>query len=129
MSDEITTRGVGHFFITPKAEAFIRTMLRFGGQGAGAGFRLHVTPGGCSGMSADFTIETAAQGNERTLEVGGVKLFIPLLSYAMLEGITVDYVDSPTKSGFTFLDPKKGACACSSSSEQPLTRLEPLSRS
>lgn len=128
MSDEITARNLGHFSITPKAEAFIRTMVRFGGKGPGAGFRLQVTPGGCSGMNAEFAVEDAAQGNERTVEVGSVKLFVPLLSYAMLEGITIDYVDTATKSGFTFIDPAKGACACSSSSEG-MTQLEPLTRS
>jgi iron-sulfur cluster assembly protein len=117
MSTDIAARSVGNFSITPKAEAFIRTMVRYSGNPSGSGFRLQVTPGGCSGMSADFTIEPTAQGNERTLEVGGVKVFIPLWSYAMLEGITVDYVDSATKSGFTFIDPKKGACACSSGGE------------
>ncbi|MFM2416934.1 MAG: hypothetical protein RL385_1657 [Pseudomonadota bacterium] len=117
MSTEIAPRNVGNFSITPKAEAFIRTMVRYSGKPSGSGFRLQVAPGGCSGMSADFTIEPTAQGNERTLELGGVKLFIPLLSYAMLEGITVDYVDTATKSGFTFLDPKTGACACSSGGE------------
>jgi len=129
MTDEITTRDVGNFSITPKAEGFIRTMVRFGGKGPGAGMRLQVTPGGCSGMNAEFSVESAAQGNERSLEVGGVKVFIPLLSYAMLEGMTVDYVDSPTKSGFTFIDPKKGACDCSSSSEAnkvELTTIAPL---
>jgi iron-sulfur cluster assembly protein len=117
MSTDTTARSVGNFTITPKAEAFIRTMVRFSGKPAGSGFRLQVSPGGCSGMSADFTVEPAAQGNERTVEVGGVKVFIPLLSYAMLDGITVDYVDSATKSGFTFIDPKKAACACSSGGE------------
>jgi iron-sulfur cluster assembly accessory protein len=129
MSDQITARSVGNFSITPKAEAFIRTMVRYSGKAQEAGFRLQVTPGGCSGMSADFSIEDAAQGNERSLQLGGVNVFIPLLSYAMLEGITIDYVDSPTKSGFTFTDPKKGACACSSSSSPSITQLEPLKSS
>jgi len=128
MSDDNTTRSVGHFSISPKAESFIRTMVRFSGKGPGAGFRLQVSPGGCSGMSAEFAVEEKAQGNERTLDVGGVKVFIPLLSYAMLEGVTIDYVDTATKSGFNFIDPNKGACDCSSSSPT-VTQIEPVSRS
>jgi len=100
-------------------------MVRFGGKGPSSGFRMVVAPGGCSGMSAEFSVEDAARPNERTLEVGGVKVFMPLLSYHMLEGVTVDYVDTATKSGFTFIDPKAGGCDCSSSSAKPveLTRM------
>jgi iron-sulfur cluster assembly accessory protein len=126
MTDQDTTRSVGSFSITPKAETFIRTMVRFGGKGPNAGFRLVVAPGGCSGMSAEFSVEDAAKPNERTLEVGGVRVFIPLLSYHMLEGVTVDYVDTATKSGFTFIDPKASSCDCSSSSDKKpieLTRM------
>lgn len=68
-------------------------------------------------MSAEFSVEAAAQTNKRVVEVG-VKVFIPLLSYAMLEGLVVDFVDTRTKSGFRFTDPNKGPCACSSSTAE-----------
>jgi iron-sulfur cluster assembly protein len=125
MTDQETTRSVGCFSITLKAETFIRRMVRFGGKGPRAGFRMVVAPGGCSGMSAEFSVEDAARPNERTLEVGGVKVFMPLLSYHMLEGVTVDFVETATKSGFTFIDPKASGCDCSSSSAKPveLTRM------
>jgi iron-sulfur cluster assembly accessory protein len=127
MTDQVTTRSVGSFFITPKAESFVRTMVRFGGKGPEAGFRLQVTPGGCSGMSAEFSVEDAPKPNERSLEIGGVRVFIPLLSYGMLEGITIDYVDTATKSGFVFIDPKASSCACSSSTDNKPVTLTPLS--
>ena len=36
--------------ITPAAQKFMRRMVRFGGDGA-TGFRLLVSPGGCSGLA------------------------------------------------------------------------------
>ena len=44
--------------ITPAAQKFMRRMVRFGGDGA-TGFRLLVSPGGCSGLASEFTVEPA----------------------------------------------------------------------
>lgn len=43
--------------ITPSAAKFIQRMVRFGGAGEGAGFRLSVSPGGCSGLASEFSVE------------------------------------------------------------------------
>ncbi len=40
-----------NFTITPAAQKFMRMMLRVDGP-AGSGFRLAVSPGGCSGLAA-----------------------------------------------------------------------------
>lgn len=103
------------FTITPAAAKFISRMVRFGGAGESAGFRLTVTPGGCSGYSSEFTVEATPRENDATVEVNGVKLFLPAESRLMLEGITIDFADTPLSSGLTFINPNAGACACSSS--------------
>ena len=100
--------------ITPAAAKFINRVVRFSGLPAGAGLRLSVTPGGCSGYNSEFSAEAAPQGGEQVLEVGGVRLFLGAESRLMLNGITVDFVETPTQSGLTFTDPNKAACACSS---------------
>ena len=99
--------------ITPAAARFINRMVRFSGLGAGAGLRLAVTPGGCSGYTSEFSAEAAPQEGEQLLEVGGVRLFLGAQSRLMLNGITIDFVETPTQSGLTFTDPNKAACACS----------------
>lgn len=99
--------------VQPKAEEFIRRMIRMGG---GGGFRLTVTPGGCSGLSAEFTVEGVPKAGDRQVEINGLKLFFPEASYVMLDGYIVDFADSPMETGFKFINPKGGACACSSSS-------------
>ena len=101
--------------ILPAAEKFIRRMVRFGG-GEHCGFRLVVSPGGCSGLNSEFSIEPAPQADEIVFEQGGLRLFLPPQSAALLEGATMDFVDTATTSGLVFKTAGKGACACSSAS-------------
>ena len=99
--------------ITPKAESFMRRMIRF--SGGGAGFRLSVAPGGCSGYSSSFTIESAPLEGDAVLESNGVKVFLPAESRILLEGVTIDFTDSAMSTGLSFINPHAQACACSSS--------------
>src|SRR5487761_2200941 len=100
--------------ITPGAEKFIRQMVRFNG-GEGHGFRLSVTAGGCSGLASEFTVEASPKSGDSVVEKGGVKLFLPAESRLLLDGVTIDFVDTPTKTGLSFIDPKASSCGCSSS--------------
>lgn len=101
--------------LTPAATKFISRMVRFGGQGDNAGFRLQVSAGGCSGYNSEFSIEATPQPGDATVELNGVKLFLPAESRLLLDGVTIDFADTPTKSGLTFFNPNAAACACSSS--------------
>jgi iron-sulfur cluster assembly accessory protein len=100
--------------ITPGAEKFIRRMIRFGGAGEDAGFRLSVTAGGCSGLASEFSVEAAPLAGDSVAIVNGVKLFLPAESRLLLDGVTIDFADTPMSSGLTFIDPKAKSCACSS---------------
>jgi iron-sulfur cluster assembly accessory protein len=99
--------------ITPTAEKFIRQMVRFNG-GETHGFRLSVTAGGCSGLASEFTVEAEPLPGDSIFKTGAVMLFLPAESRLLLEGVTIDFVDTPTKSGLSFIDPKAGSCGCSS---------------
>ncbi|WP_454766030.1 HesB/IscA family protein [Cupriavidus campinensis] len=101
--------------LTPAAEKFIRRVVRFSGLPDSAGFRLLVSPGGCSGYNAEFSAEAAPQPGEQALEVNGLRLFLPAESRLLLQGVTIDFVDTPTQSGLTFVNPNQASCACSSS--------------
>ncbi|MEK6750172.1 MAG: iron-sulfur cluster assembly accessory protein [Pseudomonadota bacterium] len=100
--------------ITPSAEKFILRMVRFGNAGEDAGFRLSVTAGGCSGLASEFSVEAAPRPGDSVVEVSGVKLFLPAESRLLLDGVTIDFADTPLSSGLTFIDPKAKSCACSS---------------
>ncbi len=98
--------------ITPAAEKFIKRVLRFSG-GPEYGFRMSVTSGGCSGLSAEFSAEAAPKAGEAAIEIDGIRFFFAAESRLLLEGVTMDFVDSPTQTGFVFFDPKN-SCGCSS---------------
>jgi len=112
--------------ITPAAAKFINRIVRFAGLGAGAGLRLAVTPGGCSGYASEFSPEASVQPGEQLLEAGGVRLFLGAETRLLLDGITVDFVETATQSGLSFINPNKEACACSSAETAVggVTRIE-----
>ncbi|MFZ2629096.1 MAG: iron-sulfur cluster assembly accessory protein [Rugosibacter sp.] len=102
--------------ITNAAEKFMRRMVRFGGAGEDAGFRLTVSPGGCSGYSSEFSVEAVPLPGDAAVVINGVKLFLPAESRLMLEGITIDFADTPTQSGLTFVNPNAAGCGTCGSS-------------
>lgn len=107
------------FSITPAAQTFIRRIVRFSGLPNGAGFRLVVSPGGCSGHSCEFSAESQPAAGDEIFENQGVKLFLPAQSRLLLEGVTLDFVDTPTQSGLVVHDPHQAACGCSSAEGKP----------
>ncbi len=101
--------------LTPKAEKFIGRMIRFNGGTPAHGFRLVVSPGGCSGLSSEFTVEAGPLEGDAVVEASGLKLFLPAESRILLDGATIDFKDTPMESGLTFITQNAGSCGCSSS--------------
>ncbi len=99
-----------NFVLTPAAEKFIRFMLRADG-GPGSGFRLAVTPGGCSGLSADVSVAAAPGTGEAVVERNGLKLFLNAESRLLLDGVTIDFADNAAQTGLVFHDPKQVCCS------------------
>lgn len=102
--------------ITPAAEKFIGRMVRFSAHPSG-GFRLTVTPGGCSGFSSEFSVESALREGDAEVLVGRTRLFLPAQSRLLLDGVTIDFTETPTSAGLAFINPNQAACGCSSSGE------------
>lgn len=103
-----------NFTVTPAAEKFIRLMLRADGA-PGSGFRLVVTPGGCSGLAADMSVKRAPEPGDAIVERNGLKLFLPAESRILLDGVTIDFADTPAQTGLVFHDPKAPSCGSSRS--------------
>lgn len=81
-----------------------------------AGLRIRVEGGGCSGFKYAMRLEDAVEDGDQVVEIGGVTLLIDGLSAPMLEGVTVDYVESMEGSGFKFENPNASAsCGCGKS--------------
>lgn len=105
--------------ISLMAENFMRRMVRFGNAGATAGFRLVVSPGGCSGLSSEFTVEGAPHFGDYVIEREGLRVFMPQASRDLLDGCIIDFADTVMETGLKFFNPNAhGTCggSCSSSS-------------
>jgi iron-sulfur cluster assembly protein len=100
--------------ITEPALAFMKRIVRFSGAASSAGFRLTVSPGGCSGLSSSFDVRDQPIGGDLELRFGELRLFVPAGCAPLLDQVTIDFTDTKTESGLTFVDPKAEGCACSS---------------
>ena len=107
--------------VTAAAEKFLRRVVRFSGLPACAGVRLTVTAGGCSGLQSEFTVESQPRAGDSVLDVNGLGVFLPAESRLLLDGVTIDFADSATQTGLTFMNPAAASCACSSSSAPSLS--------
>ena len=56
-------------------------------------------------------------GGDSELAVNGLRVFLPAESRLLLDGVTVDFADTPLQSGLTFVNPNAEACGCSTAGE------------
>ncbi|GAC1347330.1 MAG: iron-sulfur cluster insertion protein ErpA [Myxococcales bacterium] len=84
---------------------------------AGAGLRVAVVGGGCSGFQYSLDLEKEERPGDVIFQVKGVKCLVDPMSSMYLMGVEVDYVDGQYgQSGFAFKNPNaKHTCGCGSS--------------
>src|ERR1035437_7883148 len=85
--------------MTPAAEAFIRRFLRFAPR-PNAGFQLRVAPGGCSGYATTFDLVAKPMAGHIVWEYAGMRVFLDAASCKLLEGATVDFIETLSHTGF-----------------------------
>ena len=84
----------------------------------GAGLRVFVQGGGCSGFQYGLMIDEGEGDTEadQVFEVHGVRLLVDPISLRYLKGAEVDFVDNHMGGGFTIKNPNaKSTCGCGSS--------------
>ena len=102
--------------LTPTAVSTVQQFLEEQDAAVGAGLRVAVLPGGCSGFQYGLNIEDSPESDDEILELEGLKVFIDPFSAQYLEGVEIDYVTTMMGSGFTFKNPNaSGGCGCGSS--------------
>jgi len=100
--------------LTPAAAD--RVGLIAGKQGRPAILRLSVEGGGCSGFQYKFDLADAAEDGDSVSETGGVKLVVDPVSLELIEGSTVDFVESLGGAAFKVENPQAASgCGCGSS--------------
>lgn len=111
--------------LTAAAEKFISRMVRFGGAGDKAGFRLRVSAGGCSGLASEFSVEAAALPGDAVVKVNSVQFFLPAESRLLLDGATIDFTESPTGGGLSFVTATPSTCgSCGSSGSSGVSSID-----
>jgi iron-sulfur cluster assembly protein len=102
--------------LTETAVTTVQKFIDDHGAPDGAGLRVAVLPGGCSGFQYGLNIEDAPESEDEIVEVGELRLFVDPFSAQYLEGVEIDYVTTMMGSGFTFRNPNSsGGCGCGSS--------------
>ena len=101
--------------LTPNAISAVEKFIK-GADTPVAGLRIAISGGGCSGFQYGMSLEESKNEDDTVLEYGAVTLLVDPLSAPLLEGVTVDFVDSLNGSGFKFENPNAtSTCACGSS--------------
>ena len=101
--------------LTPNAISAVDKFIK-GSATPVVGLRIAISGGGCSGFQYGMSLEEAKNEDDTVLEYGAITLLVDPLSAPLLYGVTVDFVDSLTGSGFKFENPNASAsCACGSS--------------
>jgi iron-sulfur cluster assembly accessory protein len=80
------------------------------------GLRVHAMAGCCSGPSYGMSLATEAAPGDWEGTFAGVKVLVDAESAALLEGASIDWVETPEGSGFTIQSPNAvqagGGCGC-----------------
>jgi len=103
--------------VTEMAASRITELLVEEGR-VGAGLRVFVQGGGCSGFQYGLMIDEGDGDAEadQIFEVNGVRLLVDPISLRYLSGAEVDFVDNNMGGGFTIKNPNaKSTCGCGSS--------------
>ena len=80
---------------------------------AGAGLRVAVEGGGCSGFQYEIGVAPAANADDLVIERDGARLFVDPVSLPFLLGSEVDWVEELIGAAFKVKNPNaKSSCGC-----------------
>lgn len=101
--------------LTDAAEGKVREFIQ-AQEKSYSGIRVAVVTGGCSGFEYRMALESEAKKGDLVIEQDGFRVFVDKESMLYLDGTQIDFVASPTESGFSFKNPNAtGSCGCGES--------------
>lgn len=102
--------------LSQTAIARVKVLLQREARPAGAGLRVSVVGGGCSGLQYSLGLDDAPTDEDAVSEFDGIKVFVDSSSAQYLVGTRIDYVDGLHGAGFKFVNPNADrTCGCGSS--------------
>ena len=102
--------------LTERAAEKVKDLMKKQKQ-EGFGLRIKVSAGGCAGFSYGLEIEKEPNiQKDRIFDMHGVKVFLDGKSLQILNGTSIDYIETLKESGFKFNNPNaKSSCGCGNS--------------
>lgn len=99
--------------VTLSQAAATRIKAVVAGEPAGAGLRVAVEGGGCSGFQYEIAVAGAPSADDLVIEKDGALLFVDPVSLPFLLGSEVDWVDELIGAAFKVKNPNaKSSCGC-----------------
>lgn len=106
----------GTLEVTEAAAKAITKYLKEHDAPAGAGLRVGVRGGGCSGLSYYLDVDPTPKAHDKIIDAFGVKVFVDPKSMIFLQGSKLHFVSGLMESGFKFINPNAGkGCGCGES--------------
>lgn len=103
------------FSVTPRAAAEIAAIAAREGR-PGAGLRVSVSAGGCSGLQYGFALEEARGEDDIVVEQGGVRVYVDAVSLDFLAGAELDWQEALIGAHFVVRNPQAvSGCGCGAS--------------
>ena len=100
--------------LTAEAKDTLRSLIAAEAD-PGAGLRVQVVPGGCSGFEYDLSLSAPEDGDE-VVENDGVRVIVDRYSVPYLLGVELDYEEGFQGAGFLINNPNASAsCGCGKS--------------
>lgn len=98
-------------------EKVLELMKKEGKDTTKTALRIAVLPGGCSGMTYDFSFDVdGKQADDKVVEKDGLTVLVDTKSLGILDGSRVDYMETLHGAGFVVKNPQaKGGCGCGKS--------------
>ena len=101
--------------LTEAATTVVRRLIAENDSGA-TGLRIMVEQGGCAGLQYMLGLELAEQAGDKVYDFDGVRVFIDPMSLPIIDGMTIDFLETVEGTGFTFDNPHAtGTCSCGKS--------------
>jgi iron-sulfur cluster assembly protein len=102
--------------VTEAAANAIGKYLREHNAAPGAGLRIGIRGGGCSGLSYVLDVDATPRANDKVIDAYGQHVFIDPKSFVFLQGSVLDYVTGLMEAGFKFINPRASkSCGCGES--------------
>jgi len=82
----------------------------------GEGLKILVQPGGCAGFQYGLVFQKSPEEGDSIIEHNGVKIYVREEMAPLLDGITIDYVQTLMGGGFKIDNPNAtSSCGCGQS--------------